>query len=158
MTKQEVIQQAWRECYNSIFWSKGFDTNTGWMEYNSDAPRLRNVDGKNIIIGFEDIEIDVEGYDTPQFGYVTSCFRPKSLRGIQNNNGWIKIETEADLPIDRTQDYLVVVDGLKGYREAFYDREKWCYSVTDSEGNKTVFSYDNVTHWRPLIIVPKYLY
>lgn len=31
--------------------------------------------------------------------------RPKSLQGIETNNGWIKIESEADLPKDDSVNY-----------------------------------------------------
>lgn len=31
----------------------------------------------------------------------SSKWRPKSLQGIENNNGWIKIESENDLPKEK---------------------------------------------------------
>lgn len=33
--------------------------------------------------------------------------RPKSLQGIENNNGWIKIESEEDLPKDSAYYWIV---------------------------------------------------
>lgn len=37
---------------------------------------------------------------------IRKIYRPKSLRGIENNNGWIKIESEEDLP-KHQGDYFV---------------------------------------------------
>lgn len=38
--------------------------------------------------------------------------RPKSLQGIENNNGWIKIESEADLPErNDEQEYYWIHEG-----------------------------------------------
>jgi len=52
------------------------------------------------------IDIDNLSYLSIPFKYRTSdletkdsqYWRPKSLQGIENNNGWIKIESESDLP------------------------------------------------------------
>lgn len=35
-------------------------------------------------------------------------WRPKSLQGIENNNGWINIENESDLPTEYTKYYFVI--------------------------------------------------
>ena len=37
--------------------------------------------------------------------------RPKSLKGIENNNGWIRIESEADLPKEEGNQYFVFIKG-----------------------------------------------
>ncbi|MNY73651.1 hypothetical protein D3C86_2124910 [compost metagenome] len=37
--------------------------------------------------------------------------RPKELRGIENNNGWIKIENEKDFPQKDDCDYWIVKNG-----------------------------------------------
>jgi hypothetical protein len=78
MTKEEVIQQAYRE-----YWD-GFNntakkcalSNNGYI-----SPILENAP--------EGIELDY---------IINGAYRPKSLQGIENNNGWIKIESEKDLP------------------------------------------------------------
>ena len=36
-----------------------------------------------------------------KFNGVVYSYRPKSLQGIENNNGWIKIESEKDLPKEK---------------------------------------------------------
>lgn len=90
MTKEEKIKEAWIE-------------EIGIDKYNSIVKRGN---------------IDENGYGTckwglifskyinnPKFDYVQNSLtngsvRPKSLSGIETNNGWIKIESEADLPKD----------------------------------------------------------
>ena len=78
MTKQEKI----REAYPIDYWNKINNTakncaykNNGWI-------------GSILEHAPEGIDLDFDGY----------AFRPKSLHGIENNNGWIKIESEEDLP------------------------------------------------------------
>ena len=61
--------------------------------------------------------IDINGYSEEAILYFyldeldckRELFRPKSLQGIETNNGWIKIENESDLPKD---DGLVYKVGL----------------------------------------------
>lgn len=47
---------------------------------------------------------DLEKYRNGNFDIIYSAIgafvRPKSLEGIEYNNGWIKIESEADLPTE----------------------------------------------------------
>lgn len=44
--------------------------------------------------GYEFLDENIEYFDFESSGK----WRPKSLQGIENNNGWIKIESEDDLP------------------------------------------------------------
>lgn len=44
--------------------------------------------------------------------YTPSRFRPVELKGIENNNGWIKIESESDLPI---KGYYEVISKNSGF-------------------------------------------
>lgn len=77
MTKQEKIKEAYGIHFEEVKYS--VDEN-GWVSFgNSNAFRL---DGK--------MEQEVDSYN--------GKFRPKSLQGIENNNGWVKIESENDLP------------------------------------------------------------
>lgn len=48
----------------------------------------------------DDINISLDDLDTNSDGFGIINWRPKSLKGIENNNGWIKIESEDDLPKD----------------------------------------------------------
>ena len=73
MTKQEIIKLFWGASYGS-----DIDEN-GWKPlYNSFIPSTLSID-------------------------ISECrklYRPKLLRGIEDNNGWIKIEKSEDLPKD----------------------------------------------------------
>lgn len=60
-------------------------------------------------------------------------FRPKSLQGIENNNGWIRIESEADLPKKAIQCFYV--DKYEN---------KVCLGVVDKN------DFDNVSHYQPI--------
>lgn len=47
----------------------------------------------------------------PQNNQRSECggfIRPKSLQGIENNNGWIKIESEDDLPKEDNGEYWMI--------------------------------------------------
>ena len=44
-----------------------------------------------------------------QTEFTSEKWRPKSLQGIEDNNGWIKIESEADLP-KNDDDYWVMTN------------------------------------------------
>jgi len=76
MTKQEKIREAWGEHFEAV---KNHVDENGWI-YT-----------RNFIFycGFE--------YDEKGFG-ATHRIRPKSLAGIENNNGWVKIENKEDFP------------------------------------------------------------
>jgi len=78
MTKQEKIQESYGEYWEA---SKRYIDHKNGTIANKD----RNFDIHNGF--FEEVKIDGE-----------NRFRPKSLRGIENNNGWVKIESEDYLP------------------------------------------------------------
>lgn len=64
-------------------------------------------------------------------------FQPKELKGIENNNGWIRIESEADLP-KKDELYFVLHYGL------IVDAELWEIEL-NFNSNKTI------THYHPII-------
>jgi len=79
MTKEEKIKEAYKELginfHENVLYDKG------WMrispsQYSSKYDKL----------------------DLLKLTDHTHSIRPKSLQGIENNNGWIKIESEDDLP------------------------------------------------------------
>ena len=82
MTKREKIKEAW-----GVFYTDRFNED-GWLIINSKIHTDNNV--------FDMLTSD------------SGCLiRPKSLQGIEDNNGWIKIESEADLPKEKGN-YLVI--------------------------------------------------
>ena len=83
MTKQEVIEKAYGEFWGAV--KKWVDEN-GWFEFDDAKFGL-------------DLFFERGEYDEYTDGYnLEYRQRPKSLRGIENNFGWIKIETVDDLP------------------------------------------------------------
>lgn len=87
MTKEEIILYAWMDL--EIDTPFGFCYNTGYLTCYC-------------INGIEDVfSVFPTIKDKIEFYYCEDDiikWRPKSLQGIENNNGWTKIESEADLP------------------------------------------------------------
>jgi hypothetical protein len=78
MTKQEIIKQAYGKYYPQL--ERCLDENgwsNNWNHFISVESRI-----------FQPEEIEKNG----------KCWRPKSLEGLEDNNGWIKIESVEDLP------------------------------------------------------------
>jgi len=78
MTKEEKIREAYGE---------------HWKFFNGSAKQcaLNNNGWINPILEHAPNNLDLERGEK-------FIYRPKSLQGIENNNGWIKIESEYDLP------------------------------------------------------------
>lgn len=76
-TKKEVIQQAYGEYWDQV---KLIVDENGWFDM-AYSQQVNN---------FDPLWNDSDRKSTK--------IRPKSLSGIENNNGWIKIESESDLP------------------------------------------------------------
>lgn len=79
-TKEEVIKEAW-----GVHYSSDIDEN-GYRTYNDfQAIHLNQWFGDFWEKGFNEV-LNIH------------WVRPKILKGIENNNGWIKIKSEDDLP------------------------------------------------------------
>ncbi|EJL66288.1 hypothetical protein [Flavobacterium sp. CF136] len=89
MTKETKIQMEWIELG---FEPSSFDEG-GWIDFN-DLPE-----------DFDIGNLDAKHYQEPDVDYRTTLVRPKDLRGLEDNNGWIKIDSEADLPKDKSIEF-----------------------------------------------------
>lgn len=95
--KEKAIREAYGEHWDKV--KNTVNTETGWcMMYNSDNQKV----SENFIdLGFTQTYVS-ENIDS---GYNhdtnTHEWRPKSLQGIYTNNGWTRIESEADLPTEK---------------------------------------------------------
>ncbi|MES2796682.1 MAG: hypothetical protein V4683_11990 [Bacteroidota bacterium] len=81
MTKQEIIQEAYGEHWDEV---KELIDENGWdtvVKYS---------------INYKTQDYKIRGHGM----YIT---RPISLFGIENNNGWINIENQSDLPSTYTE-------------------------------------------------------
>jgi hypothetical protein len=96
MTKKETIAKHWQELVGKT--PEGVCYATGWVHryFPNGIYDITDDYGKEIIEKI-DYEFDPSG---------VGRFRPNSLRGIEDNNGWIKIETNDDLPTNGS--YLVI--------------------------------------------------
>lgn len=65
------------------------------------------------------------------------CCRPKSLAGIENNNGWIAIKSDDDLPKDSYNYWVRQSDGIITSIRQYDDNKKY-WDVT-------------ATHYQPII-------
>lgn len=127
MTKEEKIKEAYREDYKFI---NEFLIGNGFFDGEcDDLIHLRRKLYKN---GGVDIKI----IDEVQF------VRPKSLEGIENNNGWIKVESEADLPKSHLDVYMF--DEINNISFGFWDNLQMCFK--DRFGQE----YQFITHYQPI--------
>ena len=120
MTKQEKIQESYGEYFDLC----APEMNNGW-----------SVKRKGI--GFEKLKKQIElQYNQSHNAY---AFRPKLLQGIENNNGWIKIENEKDLPKEDCDCMLY-----------FSDSEIRCDRFLFNHKNFRTTHYRYVTHYKPI--------
>jgi len=124
MTKQEKIQEAWVEMQSHIE-SEGVPkyNDDGWAKYG----RKQESEWFKL---FEEKE---------WLGYL--FYRPKSLQGIENNNGWIKIESKDDLPKEDCNIHIFK-DNLTYV--AFYDSDYKEFSAGIMPNIKP-------THYQPIV-------
>ena len=118
MTKHEKIQEAWIEMQSHIE-SEGVPkyNEEGWAKYG----------------GLQKSEYFKTMEHKEWLGY--HFYRPKSLEGIENNNGWKKLENREDLPKESGQ-YLTRRSNGIIISEHFYNNKlswylwKECYFIT----------------------------
>ena len=122
MTNLEAKQEAIKKAYGKYFIHADIN---GWIKYGMYCPS----------------DLGIENYDD-----IDGFWRCKSLQGIENNNGWIKIESEADLPNDEDAIYW-----------ALKNSKAVCIELKTPINLKELFSdflKDKITHYQ-LIEQPK---
>lgn len=77
--------------------------------------------------------------------------RPKSLQGIENNNGWIRIDGEEDLPKESGDYWVYEKNGAMGIRLYLSVPQKWGEYEMEIEEPK-------VTHYQPIVKPEKPIY
>lgn len=105
MTKKEKIQEA----------------------YGCDVDGLVDVDGWSIYGVDEGSEYGVEpygDYETKNHYDGKYEWRPNSLSGIEDNNSWVKIESDADFPNDNKK-YWIMFQGEIHQKLIPENRSKW---------------------------------
>jgi len=130
MTKQEKIQEAYGENWELVKYKVNKD---GWIK-DREFIFSDFING----IDWQTTDHDDEYYDTS---------RPKSLKGIEDNNGWIKINNETDLPKEGAEYWVVTKRGTITKASYLSDRKVFF-----------VFGDIQVTHYQKLIYPQKPIY
>jgi len=110
MTKQEIIQEAYGEYWDLV---KNNVNENGWVESG-----YFDTNTKLIKVNDNFKEKKETNYDQRNSNYI--IWRPLSLQGIENNNGWIKIESDDDLPKEE-DDYHICIEN-KDLSIAYFDK------------------------------------
>ena len=131
MTRKEIIIKAWMDL--NIETPFGICDKTGWVH----GYFCNGID--EILEGFGIKENQID-YDLDFNG--VGKFRPISLKGIEDNNGWIKIESEDDLP---NKDGLFYLTGFGEVGLGRFCELKKKFKTFN--GNV----YDGITHYQPII-------
>lgn len=120
MNKEEKIKEAWVENYPP----SGTDEN-GWS---------------NDLVNYGTFDVKIYEF----IGFLNNAkIRPRILKGIETNNGWIKIESEEDLPKSKG-DYWVIWDGK-------IIIQYWCLynSIADIQKQNNDWM-KIITHYQPI--------
>lgn len=119
MNKEEKIKEAY-----GIYYSEKVDEN-GWSRVfiDSDKDLIKYfLENKTL---FESKSVDFNTF-----------IRPKSLSGIENNNGWTKIESEADLPKESWSYWIMQSDNIISTLKDYWENKKY-WNIT-------------ATHYQPI--------
>lgn len=87
MDKQEAIKKAYGEYWDKL---KDFVDENGWLDSKNYYSK-----GTNKTLGLIGLTMDILDPYHPKHCYFK---RPVSLSGIENNNGWTKIENDTSFP------------------------------------------------------------
>ncbi|MCT4261603.1 hypothetical protein HZP32_05695 [Elizabethkingia anophelis] len=78
-------------------------------------------------------------------------WRPMSLQGLENNRGWTRIESEEDMPKDKTIDVIINDECYQGY---IYEGQGGLFCCVENRYNSTeiaeIIEASSVTHYQPI--------
>lgn len=133
MTKEEKIKEAYGYYWEQV---KDYVDENGWCS----EPTTFKIATLFFCMNYECIT-----HGNVKNNYM-KYWRPKSLQGIENNNGWIKIESEKDLPKENNLDCYVFRNGE--VEMATFDNEtKKFYDFETSYDRRLKY----VTHYQPIV-------
>lgn len=128
MKKEDKIKEAWDETGIKVVSYNEY----GWAKFSMDLKK--------------DPCYDSDLFDFTSIRY----FRPKSLKGIENNNGWIKIDSEDDIP-EKAGHYWVCYKGVSTFIIQLPNKNQ----ISDSIIKRLL---ENYTHYSPILIPEKPMY
>ena len=140
MTKQEVIQKAWGEIWNELperqkECALKYDGCVSHSEYRLEL----SYDDQNLAIKLNKISKIKDSWLLNDQFY----FRPKSLSGIENNNGWTLI-WEKVLPFTDIECYFITNEN-RLYTGKYIFKTR-CFK--DYNGN--IYPVYTITHYQPI--------
>lgn len=128
MTKEEKIKEAWdnllRNIKNYKLTKKQYDLN-GWVNLDTLSLMVRSYLADN-----QSSELDLN--------VKNNTIRPKSLQGIEDNNGWTRIESEDDLPKENGMYHVYYSDGVISSRFYHAKHNDW-------------LNEPKATHYQPIV-------
>ena len=138
MKKHEAIIQAYGEHFETV---KDYIDGNGWYNYHQ-VYYFGNKKEKMVL----DIVCGLETEKSADSKFI----RPKSLKGIENNNGWIIIE-ENGLPNNGTKCHFIISGFEENeYTGYFEDGLFW--------DGKAAYTASIATHYQPIIKPEKPIY
>lgn len=127
MTKQDKIKEAWGQYYQLV--KNELDEHGRYSYYDDNS-----IKRKSKLWQFENIE-------THKISNLNLLI-PSSIKGIENNNAWIKIESESDLPND---------NGLTDYHVFnFTNQYKHIRTTYKKREVKELWEQEEITHYQPI--------
>ena len=123
MTNLEAKQEAIKKAYGEYFIHADIN---GWIKFGMYCPS----------------DLGIEDYD--EIVDTIGIWRCKSLQGIENNNGWIRIESEEDLPKEEI-DLHFIFEKNNGRFQTF---GVWDNKIKSFYSGALKIS--NVTHYQPI--------
>lgn len=135
-TKREVIRKAYGEHWDL---HKDNVDEFGWSYLGNNSRLLNNYDCS--LVG-EWLQKGYDSFKTGENSHIQQVYvRPKSLQGIENNNGWFSIE-EHGLP--KPGEYRVISHNYDKPQIEEYNGKMWYDKISGT------FSPCLVTHYKPI--------
>mgnify|MGYP007124306159 CR=1 FL=1 len=127
-TKEEVIKEDW-----VLFGVDSNESYDGWIS-------AEYIPEEAILSGM----LDLKNFRTST-DYDEPFYRPKSLQGIESNNGWISINSEKDLPSESCSCWIQV-NGFATNTPFWFN-----YGTTQFSFNDIIYNFSNITHYQPIV-------
>ena len=146
MTKQEYIKREWESIVGlGFFYDKEAPDNSGYIRFES------TYDYHTMCAAFSRQLFVTTGYNPcarGEYSHIQSiAIRPASLKHMEHNRGWIKIECAEDLP--KESGTFWIVDKSNSI--------EICRFVSDDEAYMRIWS-TQFTHYQPVIEPSQPLY
>lgn len=136
MTNLEAKQEAIKNAYGE-FWNRLSDSQ---KEYS-----LNN--NGNVHIGYSKEESQLYKDMVKSDLFLTQPLFPKSLRGIDTNNKWVRVESKYELPINKNIDVIIFNECYQGY---IYNGLCCVENRYNSTELDEIIDADCITHYQPI--------